>query len=70
MNVVIYTTDFEPITVIDLPRQVLDKLEQNGGIRLALGPDKDEDGKAITPPICTVITVSYTHLTLPTIYSV
>ena len=55
MNVVVYTTDFEPITVIDLPRQVLDKIEQNGGIRLALGPDKDESGKSITPTICTVI---------------
>jgi hypothetical protein len=55
VNVVVYTTDFEPITVIDLPRQVLDKIEQNGGIRLALGPDKDESGKSITPTICTVI---------------
>lgn len=55
MNVVIYTTDFEPITVVDLPRTALDKLEQTGGIRLALGPDKDESGKSITPPICTVI---------------
>ena len=37
MNVVIYTTDFEPITVVDLPRTVLDKIEQTGGVNLALG---------------------------------
>jgi hypothetical protein len=37
VNVVVYTTDFEPITVIDLPRTVLDKIEQTGGVKLALG---------------------------------
>lgn len=55
MNVVIYTTDFEPITVVDLPRTALDKLEQTGGLRLALGPDKDEGGNTIIPPMCTII---------------
>jgi len=57
VNVVIYTTDFEPITVIDLPRTVLDKIEQTGGVRLALGSDKDESGNTITPQMCTITLV-------------
>lgn len=28
MNVVLYTPDFEPITVLDLPRWLLDKCEK------------------------------------------
>jgi hypothetical protein len=55
VNVVIYTTDFEPITVVDLPKTVLDRIEQNGGIRLALGPEKDDEGNPANPPICTVV---------------
>lgn len=49
MNVIIYTTDFEPITVIDLPRSVLDKIEQQGGIKLSLGLPENN------PPICTLV---------------
>jgi hypothetical protein len=55
VNVVIYTTDFEPITVIDLPKQVLDKIEQTGGVRLALGSETDEEGKIIIPTCCTLV---------------
>ena len=55
MNVIIYTTDFEPITAIDLPRAILDKVEQNGGVKLALGPEKDDAGNPANPPICTLI---------------
>jgi hypothetical protein len=55
VNVVIYTKDFEPITVVDLPRTVLDKVEQTGGIRLALGPEKDDEGNPTNPPICTIV---------------
>lgn len=36
MNVVIYTSDFEPITIIDLPREVMDFVEKQGVVRLAL----------------------------------
>jgi hypothetical protein len=49
MNVIIYTTEFEPITVVDLPRSVLDKLEQQGGIKLALGHDAE------TSPVCVLV---------------
>lgn len=36
MNVVIYTGDFEPITVLDLPVWLLDVLEQVGVARVAV----------------------------------
>ncbi len=36
MNVVLYTTDFEPITVIDLPLWLLDQLERQGSVRVAV----------------------------------
>lgn len=41
MNVVLYTVDFEPITVIDLPRWLLDRAERQGAIKIALkgGPN-------------------------------
>ena len=36
MNVILYTTDFEPIIPIDLPLWLLDRLEQEGQIRVAV----------------------------------
>lgn len=36
MNVVLYTTDFEPITVLDLPLWLLDQLERVGAVRVAV----------------------------------
>jgi hypothetical protein len=36
MNVVLYTKDFEPITVLDLPTWLLDQLEKVGAIRVAV----------------------------------
>jgi hypothetical protein len=36
MNVVLYTNDFEPITVLDLPRWLLDRLEEQGAVRVAV----------------------------------
>lgn len=40
MNVIIYTQDFEPINVINLPREILDKVERFGRIRIGTGkPD-------------------------------
>lgn len=40
MNVVIYTEDLEPINIINLPREILDKAERFGRIRIGTGkPD-------------------------------
>jgi hypothetical protein len=36
MNVVLYTNDFEPITVLDLPVWLLDRLEEQGSVRVAV----------------------------------
>ena len=36
MNVVLYTNDFEPITVLDLPVWLLDRLEEQGTVRVAV----------------------------------
>lgn len=36
MNVVLYTNDFEPITVIDLPVWLLEQLERQGAVRVAV----------------------------------
>lgn len=36
MNVVIYTEDFEPITVIDLPLWLLEQLEKQGAVKVAV----------------------------------
>jgi hypothetical protein len=36
MNVVLYTHDFEAITVVDLPRWLLDRAEQQGAIKIAV----------------------------------
>lgn len=41
MNTIIYSRDFEPITAVDLPRDVLDSAEQKGGIMLALKNQTD-----------------------------
>lgn len=53
MNVVIYTPDFEPITVIDLPKSVLDKTEERGYVKIAVKRNKQQalDG---TEPVITV----------------
>ena len=36
MNVVLYTQDFEPITVLDLPHWLLEQLERQGSVRVAV----------------------------------
>lgn len=36
MNVVLYTHDFEPITVIDLPLWLLEQMERVGSVRVAV----------------------------------
>lgn len=60
MNVVVYTKDFEPITVIDLPLWLLDSMEKQGGARLAiqepLSMDTFKETAPIvhTPKVCTL----------------
>jgi hypothetical protein len=36
MNVVLYTKDLEPITILDLPLWLLEQLEKQGAIRIAV----------------------------------
>ena len=36
MKVVLYTTDFEPITILELPLWLLEQLERQGVIRVAV----------------------------------
>lgn len=47
MRVVLYTTDFEPITVLDLPMWLLDQLERQGVVRVAVPPRPEEMLKQI-----------------------
>jgi hypothetical protein len=59
MNVVIYTQDFEPITVIDLPVWLLEQMEQQGSVRVAvLQPVRTTTGNDHAdfqmPPIVTI----------------
>jgi hypothetical protein len=43
MNVVLYTPDFEPITVVDLPRWLLDRAEERGFVKISVPqPNKSE----------------------------
>lgn len=36
MQVVLYTQDFEPITILDLPLWLLEQLERQGSVRVAV----------------------------------
>jgi hypothetical protein len=38
MRVVLYTRDFEPITVLEIPMWLLDQLEKQGTIKIAVAP--------------------------------
>lgn len=49
MNVVIYTKDFEPITVLDLPLWLLEQMEKQGAIRIAVL--KPPELVAVTEPV-------------------
>lgn len=58
MNVVLYTTDFEPITVLDLPLWLLEQLERVGAVRVAvLQPPAWITGEE-APPLDTIETVT------------
>jgi len=36
MNVILYTQDFEPITVVDLPHWLLEAVEREGAVKVAV----------------------------------
>ena len=57
MNTVIYSKDLEPITVIDLPIEVLDELHKSGAARLAA------IDASPTPKICLLIGVKVEWVT-------
>jgi hypothetical protein len=60
MKIVLYTPDFEPITILELPIWLLEQMEKNGGARVAVSlPPNLEDVVADTeynePEIVTII---------------
>ena len=52
MIVILYTEDFEPIIPIDLPLWLLDRLEQEGAVRVAVNKPRGFKGEKI--PVGTV----------------
>lgn len=52
MNVILYTEDFEPIIPIDLPLWLLERLENEGAIRVAVNKPVGFKGEKI--PVGTV----------------
>ena len=52
MNVILYTEDFEPIIPIDLPLWLLERLEQEGAVRVAVNKPQGFKGEKI--PVGTV----------------
>ena len=52
MIVMLYTEDFEPIVPIDLPLWLLDRLEQEGAVRVAVSKPRGFKGERI--PVGTV----------------
>lgn len=60
MRVVLYTRDFEPITVLDLPVWLLEQLEKQGAIRIAVAPTLKSIAEALNqelPPMPEVIDI-------------
>jgi hypothetical protein len=41
MNIVLYTTDFEPITIVELPVWLLEEIERKGGIGISVQKSKE-----------------------------
>lgn len=58
MKTVLYTTDFEPITILDLPIWLLERMEREGGARVAvtprLTPELLQNDEAAEPKLETV----------------
>ena len=59
MNVVLYTTDMEPITILELPLWLLEQLEKQGAVRIAVlkPPRINEDGESTTFDMPETVTV-------------
>ena len=57
MRVVLYTRDFEPITVLEIPVWLLERLEQESAIKIAIAPIAKNieewlnQGEALPPPM-------------------
>ena len=59
MNIVLYTRDFEPITVVDLPMWLLETLEKRGSVRIAvLEPTMPENPDVTEKPELSIVTVN------------
>jgi hypothetical protein len=59
MNVVLYTTDLEPITILDLPVWLLEQLERQGAVRIAVlkPPRFVHSGESVTFDMPETVTV-------------
>ncbi len=44
MKIVLYTTEFEPITVLDLPIKLIELLEEHGGVRVPVAQPSKLEG--------------------------
>ena len=58
MNVVLYTTAFEPLTVLELPLEVLEKMEVEGALKILVAkPPKSLSQGTLTFPMPETITI-------------
>ena len=58
MNVVLYTTDFEPLTILDLPVDILEKIEVEGALKIIVAkPPKSLSEGTLTLSMPETITI-------------
>lgn len=59
MNVVLYTPDLEPITILELPFWLMEKLDEQGAIRVAVmkPPRVVNNGEALTFDMPETVTI-------------
>lgn len=58
MNVVLYTTGFEPLTVLELPIDILEKMEVEGALKILVAkPPKSLSQGTLTFPMPETITI-------------
>lgn len=50
MNIVLYTKDFEPITVLNLPLWLIEQMEKQGGVRVAVQEPVNSQWMMADPP--------------------
>ena len=66
MNIVLYTKDFEPITVIDLPMWLLQQLETRGSVRIAvLEPSLENPTDSTEKQEFSIVTISLEKILWP-----